>query len=187
MEQRRLRAVAIFLICHGGGSGEELAFYVGMMLLITSSTAGSELQQALQQAVGDTVELAGSTAAGLRHLRQREFEAIVLDQSLAADPSMSALIQHAGTAVPVSINSALSNCARIVSEVKSALQRRRTDRAAARRAAGRELREDLRNAVTGILLSTELALGAPSLSTGTQARLRQVVQLAEGMKRTLGI
>jgi hypothetical protein len=156
-----------------------------MILLITSSPRGSELRQALQEGIGGAVDLVRNTTTGVRLLRERDFEAIVLDQSAILDGN--AFLQHAGSAVPVHINSALSSSSRIVREVKNALQRRRADRTAAVNAAAKELREDLRNAVTGILITSELALSDSHVHGGLQAKLRKVVQLAEGMKRTLQI
>lgn len=175
------------MISNDRSSGEGLAPPTGMILLVSSSPSATELQQAVERGVGNVVQLAPTSAVGLRYLRQREFEAVILDQSASLDPRTNTLIQHVGTAVSLTVNSAVSTSSRIIAEVKNALRRRCTDRIAARRAAERELRDDLRNAVTGILLTSELALSAPAMPADAQARLRQVIELAESMKRTLDV
>jgi septum formation inhibitor-activating ATPase MinD len=158
-----------------------------MILLITASATGRQVQEALQRAVCDVVKLAPNTAAGLRALREYEFDAVVIDQSAATEPDITVLINHIDSAIPVYTNLGLSSSARIVAEIKNAMRRRRADQASALKSANVALREELRNAVTGILLSSELALSMPALPSSAQSMLREVVHLANGMRRQLDI
>jgi len=144
---------------------------------------------ALQKAFGNQLEGAGSVRSGLSRLRQKEFAAVILDQNLLdADPAaLETLAPHFGTATPVYVNFALSSAERLVREVRIALTRREVERAAAGQAAAASLRNELRNAVTGILLSSQLALQATKLPDDAQAKLRTVCELAETMRTRLGI
>lgn len=158
-----------------------------MILLITASRKGTQLQQALQGAVGDVVMLTPNTAAAIHPLREYSFEVVLIDQSAATEPDITTLINHIGSAIPVYTNLALSSSARIVAEIKNAIRRRHSDQTSALRSASIGLRENLRNAVTGILLSSELALSTPDLPAVAQSRLREVVHLADGIRRQLEI
>jgi hypothetical protein len=144
---------------------------------------------ALQKAFGDRLEGTGSLRAALTRLRQKEFSAIILDQNLLdADPAaLETLAQHFGTASPVYVNLALHSAERVVREVRLALARREAEQAIAGQAAAATLRNDLRDAVTGILLSSQLALQLASLPDEAQHKLRTVCDLAESIRERLAI
>ncbi len=160
-----------------------------MMLLITSSQRGLECMAALEKACGTQVDGAGSVRAALSRLKKNEYKAIILDQNLLdADPlALDTLAPHFGTASPIYVSLALHSLERVVREVQISLQRRDAERALAAHAASKELRNQLNNAVTGILLSSQLALETVSLPSGAEAKLRTVYELAEDMRRQLGI
>ena len=73
------------------------------------------------------------------------------------------ILENAGIALPVYINLAISGADRVVREVRLALRRHREERLVAMRSAATLLRTELRGAVAGILLSTELAMKNPSM------------------------
>jgi hypothetical protein len=87
--------------------------------------------------------------------------------------------------MPVFVNFAICGVDRVVRDVRSALQRRDEERARAVREAEAHLRSELTEALTGILLSSQLALEAPALPAAVQARLRSVYQLAMSMRQRL--
>ena len=104
----------------------------------------------------------------------------------AADPQGADLLwQQAGTAVPVQVNFAISNCARVVREVRSALARRAQEEALAMRAASSAVGSELKSVVTGILLQSELALREPMVSPRLEAKLRHLVELAGDLRERL--
>lgn len=143
---------------------------------------------ALQKSFSNRLEGAGSIRAALSRLRQKEFSAVILDQNLVdSDPTaLETLVQHFGRATPVYVNLALHSTDRVVREVRMALARREVEQGIAARAAAATLGNELRNAVTGILLSTQLALQSTSLPEDAQSKLRTVCELAESMRSRLG-
>ncbi len=157
------------------------------MLLITTSSRAKEYCTALEQALGEEVELAGNSKRALALLRSGEFSAVIFDESFVEteDDSVDMLLHHAGMAVPVYINLAVSASARVVREVKVALRRQEEARLIAMRAAETLLRTELRGAVTGILLSTELALRNPDVPRDAADKLRSVCQLASEIRSRL--
>jgi len=158
-----------------------------MMLLITSSNRSKEFSSALEEALGEEVEIAGTSKRALVLLRNGEYSAIVLDEAFVENDAeaIDMLLHHSGMAVPVYVNVAISGPARIVREVKVALRRHEESRLIAMRAAESLLRTELRGAVTGILLSTELALRSPEMPRDAADKLRSVCQLASDIRSRL--
>ena len=81
----------------------------------------------------------------------------------AEGDALESLLNNLGLAVPVYVNLAISNAERITRELRLAMRRNRESRMIAIRAAESQLRSEIRDAVTGILLSTELAMRSPEL------------------------
>ncbi len=112
---------------------------------------------------------------------------MLIDQVLLdADPvSVDALLRQIGTAIAVFFNPAIQGSERVVREVRSALQRRQQEQVSAMQIAARSLRNELKDDVTGILLSSQLALAVPSLPPAAEAKLRSVAELAERIRGRL--
>ena len=88
-------------------------------------------------------------------------------------------------AVPVYVNLAISNAERIARELRLAMRRNRESRIIAIRAAEQQLRSEIRDAVTGILLSTQLAMRTPEMPTDVVEKLASVCQLASNIRARL--
>jgi hypothetical protein len=158
-----------------------------MILLVTSSKRGVECATVLQQALAEPVQLADNVRRATSVMRHDEYSAVVLDDAMAdADPdAVDILLNTSGMAVPVYVNLALSNSARVVREVRLALRRHDAARTIAMRAAESLLRSELRGAVTGILLSTELVLDSQELPFEAEEKLKLVCQLATQIRGRL--
>ena len=133
------------------------------------------------------MEIAATRRAGLAALRRSEFGVVVVEESLAeADPEWADQVWGlAGMAMPVQVDFAISGCARLGREVKAALQRRDGEQAVARRAAVTEIENDLKSAVTGLLLESELALHEPAIPATLEPKLRHLVELAAALRERL--
>jgi hypothetical protein len=158
-----------------------------MILLVTASKRGVECATVLQQALAEPVQLADNLRRATSILRNDEFSAVVLDDAMVdADPdAVDILLNTSGMAVPVYVNLALSNSARVAREVRLALRRHDEVRTIAMRAAESLLRSELRSAVTGILLSTELVLNSQELPLDAEEKLKLVCQLASQIRGRL--
>ncbi len=158
-----------------------------MVLLLTGSPRARECAAAIEQFTGERVEVAPTLQRGTSWLRKVEFTAVVVDHILteADGDETDALMSATGTAIPVSVNLAISGAIRVARDVRAALRRREQERLAARREAQAVLRSELTEAVTGILLSSELALGMPGLPPAAEARLRSVQSLAMSIRGRL--
>jgi hypothetical protein len=152
----------------------------GMILLITPSNRIKECAQSLQSATNHSVDLAPSLPAASNKLREREYDAVILDQFLMeAEPDESdQLLQHVGTATPVYVNFAISGVERVVRETRTSLARRRGEEQVARQSAQRAVWNELREDVTGLLLSCDLALAVPGVPGAAADKLRSMHELA---------
>jgi hypothetical protein len=158
-----------------------------MILLVTSSQRRIECGNALEQVVGESVEACESVRKAISLLRSNEYSAVIMDDPMveADGDALDGLLNHLGLAVPVYVNLAISNVERITRELRLAMRRNRESRMIAIRAAESQLRSEIRDAVTGILLSTELAMRAPEMPIDAIEKLTSVCQLASNIRSRL--
>ena len=157
------------------------------ILMITAIAGAENCAAVLSKQFGLTVETARSRKEGLTALRRREFAIIVIDQSLveqAAD-GIDSLLKHAGLAIPLEINFAISGCGRVVREVRAALLRREREKDLALSAAASSIRSDLRDTVAGLLLQSQLALAEPGIPPPLSERLQLLLELAASLRQQL--
>jgi signal transduction histidine kinase len=152
-----------------------------MILLITPSHRGSECATAIETALAQPAQAVKSFQEAAVCLRAHNYSAVVIDECLLdADPDQAGLVlQHIQAASPVYINGAINGIPRVVEKVQSALQRRMQDEAAARLNALADLRSELREPLTGILLNCELVLDASNVPVGIKDKIRAVHDLAQ--------
>lgn len=156
------------------GAREEI-----MILLVTSSNRCIECGSALEKSIGESVEVCETVRKAASMLRNNEYSAVVLDDPMVEvdGDALESLLNNIGLAVPVYVNLAISNAERITRELRLALRRNRESRVIAIRAAESQLRSEIRDAVTGILLSTELAMRTPEMPPDALEKLSSVCSL----------
>ena len=155
-----------------------------MILLITASANGPEYAKALLATAHAKTEVAPDIRTALNRLRENEYTAVVIDESMA-DASASQLevvFKHLGTAVPVFVNLGISRKDRVVRDVVTALRRVEQEKSFARRSVEWELRSQLKGDLTGILLSAQQALDVPTLPSAAETKLKSVCELADRMR-----
>jgi hypothetical protein len=133
------------------------------------------------------VEVAEGRKAALAALRRREYSAVVVDETIAeCDPAAAkAIWEHAGLAIPLQINFALSGAARLIREIRAALHRREREQTLAHRAAAVAIETELKSTVAGLLLHSQLALRGSEGTSPIAARLRMVADLAGNLRDQL--
>jgi vacuolar-type H+-ATPase subunit F/Vma7 len=158
-----------------------------MILLATMLPGGQQCAAALSGALEEPVHLATSARNALSKLRKDDYSVLVIDENLVhMEPgACEMLLRHAGAALPIFVSLGISSAERIVTQVRHALQRAQAERKAAVRIAAAELRDQLKGVVTGILLSSDLALAVPQLPAAAEAKLKSVRELAESMRQQL--
>lgn len=158
-----------------------------MILLVTPNLRGEECAAALREATGNQVVIAESLQRATSLLRSNEYVTVVLDQYLLeteADET-STLMEHLGIAIPVQVNLAVSGMDRLVREVRAAVQRRKREELAARRAAEETLHSELNGTLTALLLNCELAIATPGLPAATLGKLQSARELVNKLRTQL--
>ena len=136
------------------------------ILMVTGIEGARNCAAVVGAQLGMEVEVAEGRKAALAALRRREFSAVVVDETMAeCDPAAAETIwEHAGLAIPLQINFALSGAARLIREIRAALHRREREQALARRAAAAAIEAELKGTVAGLLLHSQLALNGSEVS-----------------------
>ena len=160
-----------------------------MILLITSLAKTQDCSKALEETTAEPVQVAGSLREAVTKLQSQEFSAVVIDQLLLdAEPDdAETIFKHMGTAVPVYLNFAISGIERVSRELRAALHRRKRELFVARQDAEQSLRSELKDTITALLLSCELALDVPNLPLFAETKMRDVDTLAKEMRARLGM
>jgi hypothetical protein len=159
-----------------------------MSILIVSGIEGARNCAAVVGTqLGMEVEVAEGRKSALGLLRRREFDAVVVDETMAeCDPAAAeAIWEHAGLAIPLQINFALSGAARLTREIRAALHRREREQMLARRAAAAAIETELKTTVAGLLLNSQLALSGSEVPAAIADKLRVVADLAGSLRQQL--
>ena len=157
------------------------------ILLVTGIEGARNCADVLAKHLDADVEVAAGRKAAMAALRQREFAAVVVDETVTAcDPAAAeAIWERSGLAIPVQINFALSGAERLIREIRAALQRREREQLIARRAAAAAVESELKTTLAGLLLQSQLALSSSEAGTPVAERLQMVTTLAGDLRRQL--
>jgi len=160
-----------------------------MILLITSSARGQQCAESLSEATGLQTHWAQTLQAAVTYLREQTYSAAVIDQFLVeTEPEESdKMAEHLGTAFPVYINFGVTGMERLLREVRSALHRRKREEAAARRAVTEQMCSEMRETVTAMLLSCELAMSVPDIPVPASERIRAIDNLVRELRQRLQV
>ena len=157
------------------------------ILIVTGLEGTRNCAEIVDIQLGMEVEVAGARKAALAALRRREFCVVVVDDSLTdSDPgSVEAIWEHAGLAIPLQLNFALSGAERLIREVRAALTRRQREQMLARRAAAEAFESEFKSTVAGLVLHSQLALSRSEASSPEADRLRMMADLAGSLRQQL--
>src|SRR5258708_22593592 len=125
---------------------------------------------------------------GVSRLREQAYLAVVIDQFLIEnEPAESdQMLQHLGTAFPVYLSFAVSGMERLLREVRSALHRRKREETQARRSVEQQIRSEMSESLTAMLLSCDLAMAVPGVPDPAAEKIRIIDTLARDMRQRLG-
>jgi len=160
-----------------------------MILLTTSSARGQECADALHGATGKEIHWARNLQEATSRLREQTYSIAVIDQFLIeTEPEEGdQMIEHLGTAFPVHINFAVTGMERLVRDVRSALHRRQREESAARRAVVEQMHSEMRETLTAMLLSCEIAMSMPDVPYPAAEKIRTIDNLARELRLRLQV
>lgn len=160
-----------------------------MILLITPSASGPTCAESLHAQTGQETYWVSSLQEATTRLREQAYAAAVIDQFLLeTEPDESEqMIEHLGSAFPVYINFAVTGMDRLLREVRSSLHRRKREESAARRAIAEQMNSEMRETLTAMLLSCELAMSVPDVPHPAAERIRDIDNLARSLRLRLEV
>lgn len=160
-----------------------------MILLITPQSKGPEFADALFAATSQETHWAQTLQDAAIRMREQTYSAAVIDQFLLeTEPEeRDQVLEHLGTAFPVYVNFALTGMDRLLREVRSALHRRKREEAAARRAVAEQMESQMRETLTVMLLSCELAMSVPNVPLLVAEKIRTIDNLARDLRLRLEV
>jgi hypothetical protein len=154
-----------------------------MLLLITGCNRAKECADELTRVTRLRVELAESLVKAAALTRRKDYQAIIVEHWLAeADTRLWEEVLANSGAMPVYVNMAVTGKERLVRDVQNALKRQQQTRLLAMKSAEGTLRSELREAITAILLNSELALAADELPITVQGKLQAVYGAAQRLR-----
>jgi hypothetical protein len=157
------------------------------ILIVTGIEGAQNCAAAVGAQLGIEVAVADGRKAALGALRRREFSVVVVDETMAEcdPPAFEAVWDHAGLAIPLQVNFALSGVTRLVREIRAALRRREREQTLARRAAASAIETELKTTLAGLLLHSQLALSGSDVTPLVAVKLRLVAELAGSLRQQL--
>lgn len=160
-----------------------------MILLITPQSKGPKFAASLYAATSQETHWAQNLQEAATRLREQPYSVAVIDQFLLeTEPEESdQVLEHLGTAYPVYVNFALTGMERMLREVRSALHRRKREELAARRAIAEQMNCEMRETLTAMLLSCELAMSVPNIPMLAAEKIRTIDNLAHELRLRLEV
>lgn len=157
------------------------------VLIVTGIEGAANLAATVEKKIGMEIKVVEGPKAALAALHSAEFKVVVVDDTLAECDVVTAdaLWDRAGLAVPLQINFALAGAARLVREIRAALHRREHEQTLSRRAAMADVESEMRSALAGLLLHSQLALSECKGTEPLAGKLRTVTELASNLREKL--
>ena len=154
-----------------------------------AQSKGPEFAASLFAATSQETHWAQNLQEAATHLREQTYSAAIIDQFLLeTEPEESdQVLEHLGTAFPVYVNFALTGMDRLLREVRSALHRRKREEATARRAVAEQMQSEMRETLTVMLLSCELAMAIPNVPSPAAEKIRTIDTLARELRLRLEV
>ena len=159
----------------------------GMILFISPYQNAQDCAASIERATREQVKTVDSLRLALAALHGHEFVAIVADENLleCSLDGPDALIARIGSAIPVFLDMACMRTERISKHVELAIRRRELEYKTARALAVAELQSELKSEVTGLLISSEIALKTPNLPTQVTEKMTTVFDSAKRLREKL--
>jgi signal transduction histidine kinase len=158
-----------------------------MILLLSPYQNSQECAALIERATRDQVKIVDSVRLALAALRTHEFVAIVADENLldCSPKGSDAIVERLGSAIPVFLDMACMRAERISKHVGLALRRRELEYKTTRELAIAELQSELKSEVTGLLISSEIAMKSPNLPVHVSETLTIVLDSARRIRAKL--
>jgi hypothetical protein len=158
-----------------------------MILLLSPYQNAPECAAQVERATRDKVQIVETIRLAMSALRSQQFTMMIADENLIeSTPGTSeSLLQRMETSVPLIVDLASMRPEKVAKVAVTTLKRRVLEFEMARKQAVAELRSEMKSDITGLLISSELALKAEKLPSPTTEKLNVVLEIARRMHSRL--
>jgi hypothetical protein len=157
-----------------------------MILLMTPSARGQQCAATLKDTTGAETHWAENAVSRGSPARTGLLCGCLDQFFLENEPAESdQVLEHLGTAFPVYLNFAVSGMERLHREVRAALHRRKREETQARRSVEQQIRSEICESLTVMLLSCELAMAVPGVPAPATENIRTIDNIARDMRLRL--
>ncbi len=157
------------------------------VLLVTAIPGAENLAEVLSERARVKIELVRSRRAALASLRRYSFDVVMVDVTLPqgeVTPTQM-LWQNTGDALPMEVDLRALGAASVARLLRGSLRRREQMETQVREQVTRNLAEEMRGAVTGLLLQSDLVLREQALTPSVEAKVREMRALADDLRLRL--
>lgn len=158
-----------------------------MILLISPYQNATECAAQIERALQEDVKTVNTLRLAIAALRSQDFSLLIADENLIeSEPGSSdKLMQRLETAAPVIIDMACLRPDKIASLALATRKRQALEFQLAHDRALNELRSEMKSELTGLLISSEMALKSAGLPTFASEKLNLVLEIARRMQSRL--
>lgn len=160
---------------------------VDSLLLLSASERKHELQEALRKHFEIPVAVAASFREGMDELTVTQHRVVVVDEALSdLDPDgCKQFFQRGAEGFPIFVKLAISGAERCVQQVALGLRRYELEQKTLQAAVRNQMRAQLRDSLTTILVCGQLALKHAATSPDAVRNINAMVEAGEAMNAVL--
>jgi hypothetical protein len=158
-----------------------------MILFISPYQNAQHCATLIERATREEVKTVDSLRLALAALRNQEFTAVVGDENLleCSPGAIDAVVERIQSAIPVFLDMACMRAERISKHVELAIRRRELEYKTARDLAIAELHSELKSEVTGLLITSEMAMKYGNVPHAVAEKLVTVLETAKRIRAKL--
>ena len=170
------------------GKWRRACFTKDMILLITPSANGEKWVKSLHAATSQEVRWAHTLQEASTCLREQTYSAAVIDQFLLeTEPEESdQMTEHLGTAFPSTSTLPYQHGA-LAAGSSSGAPATQAQEATARRSIAEQMHSEMRETLTAMMLSCELALSVPDVPSLATEKIQVIDNLARELRLRLEV
>jgi hypothetical protein len=157
------------------------------ILIVSASERRFELQKSIHESLSVAVSVVATFQEALSAVAISRYQAVVLDEGLAdLNPTAADdFLAHCSDELPIFVKLAITGVPRCVQQVQLAIRRFDRERQIIVNAARCSIHSQLRDALTAVLISSQLALKTSGLSQEAMKHLTAVLKAAESLQKSI--
>lgn len=161
---------------------------INQILIISTSERRFELQHAIQESLHAPASVAGTFQEAVAAVALRPYKAVILDEGLAdLDPtSADHFLARCNDELPIFVKLAITGVPRCVQQVQLAIRRFDREQRIVAVSAQHSISSQFRDALTSILIHSQLALNTPEVPAEAIKHIESVLEAADTLQDAIG-